>query len=184
SANTNEHVHSSDISPATKPVLKSRAKPESISASDDQGSSSNDAARGSSAKRSVTFRDGLHPGCGSNETETSTAGSKSKKHDSKRPHKSWRLQQLHVTEECVCLLPNVDIASSNIDEASATDSRFRSTENKCLYLRNSDGTITECDNILEQITSLKNFEPVEVMIFRNFSCKIKLCKCEFFFINF
>ncbi|VDK85572.1 unnamed protein product [Onchocerca ochengi] len=176
SANTNEHVHSSDISPATKPVLKSRAKPESISTNDDQSSSSNDAARGSSVKRSVTFRDGLHPGYSSNETQTSTAGSKPKKHESKRQHKSWRLQQLHVTEECACLLPDVDIPSSDVDEASATDSRLRTTENKFLYLRNSDGTITECDNILERITSLKNFEPVEVMIFRNFWCKIKLCK--------
>uniref|UniRef100_A0A0R3RJB6 FYVE-type domain-containing protein n=1 Tax=Elaeophora elaphi TaxID=1147741 RepID=A0A0R3RJB6_9BILA len=182
SANTNEYGHSSDINPATKPALKSRRKPENaVSTNDDQGSSSNDATHsGSSAKRSVTFRDGLHPGYSSNETQTSTAdigSSKPKKHDSKRQHVSRRLQQLHVTEECICLLPGGYLASSDTEKTNI-DSRHGVTENACLYLRSNDGTIKECGNIQEQIALLKNFEPLEVMIFRNLWCNIKLCKYE------
>ncbi|CAG9536686.1 unnamed protein product [Cercopithifilaria johnstoni] len=183
STDTNENGHSSDISPATKPVLKSRGKPENaISTTDDQGSSSNDAAHsGSSVKRSVTFRDGLHPGYGSNDTQTSITdmgSSKPKKHDSKRHHVSRRLQQLHVTEECVCLLPGGCLASSDAEKTSAVDNRHSKIEKSCLYLRSNDGTIKGCDNIQEQITSLKNFEALEMMIFRNLWCSIKLCKYE------
>lgn len=74
SANTNEYRRLSDIGPATKPVLKSRGKPKNIiGVNDDQGSSHNNAGHsGPSVKRSVTFRDGLHPGFSSNETQTST----------------------------------------------------------------------------------------------------------------
>lgn len=82
SADMNKYGHSSDISLPAKPVLKSREKSENVTrTNEDQGSSSNDAARGSSSvRRSVTFRDGLHPGY--NEIQTSTAdtgSSKSKK---------------------------------------------------------------------------------------------------------
>ncbi|MCP9263668.1 Zinc finger FYVE domain-containing protein 9 [Dirofilaria immitis] len=177
-ATTNEYMHSSDISPATKPVLKSRVKSEEAT-SDDQSLSSNDAARnGSSVKRSVTFRDGLHPGYNSNETQPSTVSAKSKKHDSKRQHISRRLQQLRVTEEYICLLPGVDTVSSDVTEASAIDNHCGIGKSSCLYLRSNDGIVTRCDNAQECITSLKNFDSLEVMIFRNLWCKIKLCRYE------
>ncbi|VBB31856.1 unnamed protein product, partial [Acanthocheilonema viteae] len=159
SGDTNDYHRSSDISPATKPVLKLRGKPEnSISTNNDQSSSSNDVAHGgSSVKRSVTFRDGLHPGYNSNETHTSTVdmgSSKPKKHNSKRHHVSRRLQQLHITEECVCLLPGGCLTSSDTEKTSTVDNR-RGTINS-LYLRINDGTIKECDNIQEQINENKN----------------------------
>ncbi|VDM08792.1 unnamed protein product [Wuchereria bancrofti] len=181
-ADMNESGHSSDIIPVTKPALKLREKSENIiSTSDNQGSLSNDAARGSSSiKRNVTFRDGLHPGYSSNEIQSSAAdmgSSKPKKHDSRR-YVSRRLLQLHVADECVCLLPGVVLAS-NVEETSANGNHQRATaENNCLYLRSNDGSIIECDNIQELINSLKNFEPAEVMIFRNLWCNIKLYKYE------
>ncbi|EJD74052.1 FYVE zinc finger family protein [Loa loa] len=176
-ADMNEYGHSSDISPVTKPVLKSRGKPENTISTNNECSSSNDTAHGGSAvKRSVTFRDGLHPGYSSNATESSVTdmgSSKPKKHDSRRQHISRRLLQLHVADECVCLLSGDGLAS-DADETATADNQRRTA----LYLRSKDGIIKECDNIQEQITSLKNFELLEVMIFRNLWCSIKLCQYE------
>lgn len=179
-ADMNESGHSSDI-PVTKPALKVREKSENIiNTSDNQGSLSNDATRGSSSiKRNVTFRDGLHPGYSSNEIQSSTTdmgSSKPKKHDSRR-HVSRRLLQLHVADECVCLLPDIDL-TSNVKETSVNVNQHAAVGNNCLYLRSNNGSIIECDNIQDLITSLKNFEPAEVMIFRNLWCIIKLCKYE------
>ncbi|VDN38356.1 unnamed protein product [Gongylonema pulchrum] len=122
----------------TKPVLKPTLKAESVTAKDLDTPSSSDAAAAAAAKRSVTFRDG---------------------HGSKTRASSRRLKQLHVSEECVCFLPNDD--------------------NCCLHLRSSDGAIVECANVQQYcIPALRNEESIDVMIFRNLWCTVKLCEYD------
>ncbi|VDN25843.1 unnamed protein product, partial [Gongylonema pulchrum] len=142
----------------TKPVLKPTLKTESATAKELDTPSSSDAA--AAAKRSVTFRDGVHPGDSpADTTDNAASSSKQRKHGSKTRASSRRLKQLHVSEECVCFLPDDD--------------------NCCLHLRSSDGAIVECANVQQYcIPALRNEESIDVMIFRNLWCTVKLCEYD------
>lgn len=92
---------------------------------------------------------------------------------------SRRLKQLHISEECICLLPGADKVIGGIEAFDADDLQQPSKSN-CLYLRNADGTVGEYSDIQKQTHSLRNFEPIEVMVFRNLWCTVKLSECMLF----
>lgn len=73
----------SEGSRAAKPALKSRLKADSAAANETQCVSSSDVAGSATTKRSVTFRDGIHPGDSpvdkTGAAATSTNSSKQKK---------------------------------------------------------------------------------------------------------
>ncbi|VDN02237.1 unnamed protein product [Thelazia callipaeda] len=182
----NDSLNSSDVhqetSRITKPVLKLKTRSENaVMSNDNQNASMGIGGHGNaSVKRTVTFLDGLHPGDISNdETQTLTADlspAKPKKHGSRKQHVSRRLQQLQIAEESACFLPQI---SCKINDKPVTDDVQQRVEGR-LYLRSTEGKIIECSDIKEQIALLRNFNPLEVLIFRNLWCIIKLCKCEFF----